>query len=32
MRCERIDHRWQVWRWSLAEVLQHDPAFGTQPR
>ena len=26
MRCERIDNRWQPWRWSLAEVVMHDPA------
>ena len=32
MRCERIDNRWQPWRWSLAEVVMHDPAFGTEPR
>ena len=32
MRCERIDNRWQPWRWSLAEVVLHEPAFGTAPR
>lgn len=32
MRCERIDNRWQPWRWSLAEVVANEPAFGVQPR
>lgn len=32
MRCERIDNRWQPWRWSLAEVVAHEPAFGAEPR
>ena len=32
MRCERIDNRWHPWRWSLAEVVVHEPAFGTEPR
>ena len=24
--------RWQPWRWSLADVVPHEPAFGTEPR
>ncbi|MBI5279078.1 MAG: DUF3305 domain-containing protein [Burkholderiales bacterium] len=32
MRRERIDNRWQPWRWELAEVLLHEPGFGTEPR
>jgi hypothetical protein len=32
MRREHIDNRWQPWRWSLAEVVIHEPAFGTEPR
>ena len=32
MRRERIDNRWQPWRWSLAEVVAHEDAFGTEPR
>ncbi|MDD2547779.1 MAG: DUF3305 domain-containing protein [Burkholderiaceae bacterium] len=32
MRCERIDNRWQPWRWSLADVVPQEPAFGTAPR
>ena len=32
MRCEHIDNRWQPWRWSLAEVVINEPAFGTEPR
>ena len=23
---------WQPWRWVLADVIQHEPAFGTAPR
>jgi len=29
---ERIDNRWQPWRWRLAEVLAGEPGFGTAPR
>lgn len=29
---ERINNRWQPWRWSLADVVPHEPAFGTAPR
>ena len=29
---ERIDNRWQPWRWSLADVVIHESAFGTAPR
>ena len=35
MRRERIEgaaSRWQEWRWVLAEVVQEELAFGTQPR
>src|SRR3954462_12879973 len=32
MRRERIDNRWQAWRWILHEVVMHEPAFGTEPR
>ena len=32
MRCEHIDNRWQPWRWSLAEVVVHEPTFGSEPR
>lgn len=32
MRRERIDNRWQPWRWVLADVVQQEPGFGVQPR
>lgn len=32
MRRERIDNRWQPWRWSLGDVVPHEPGFGTKPR
>ncbi len=32
MRRERIDNRWQPWRWTLGEVVANEPAFGTEPR
>lgn len=32
MRCEHIDNRWQPWHWSLAEVVVHEPTFGSEPR
>ena len=32
MRRERIDNRWQPWRWELAEVVPHEDGFGKQPR
>ena len=32
MRCERIDNRWQPWRWSLGDVVPHEDSFGTEPR
>ena len=32
MRRERIDNRWQPWRWILADVVPQEPAFGTEPR
>lgn len=24
--------RWQPWRWQLADVVQHEDGFGTEPR
>ncbi len=32
MRRERMDNRWQPWRWVLADVVPHEQGFGTQPR
>lgn len=32
MRRERLDNRWQPWRWVLAEVVSHQETFGTEPR
>ena len=32
MRRVRIANAWQPWRWELAEVVMHEPAFGTAPR
>jgi hypothetical protein len=32
MRRERIDNRWQPWRWSLDEIVPHEEGFGTAPR
>lgn len=35
MRKVRIDgpmSRWQTWRWELADVVTHEPAFGDQAR
>lgn len=32
MRRERIANRWQPWRWTLADVVPHEPGFGTAPR
>ena len=32
MRRERIDNRWQPWRWVLEDVVPQQSAFGTQPR
>lgn len=32
MRKVHSDNRWQPWRWELAEVLPHEPAFGSEPR
>ena len=32
MRRERISSEWQSWRWILAEVVQHEAAFGTEPQ
>lgn len=32
MRRERIDNRWQPWRWELADIVPHEDAFGATPR
>ncbi|HOF51210.1 MAG TPA: DUF3305 domain-containing protein [Rhodoferax sp.] len=32
MRRERMDNRWQPWRWVLADVVQQEEGFGTEPR
>ncbi len=32
MRRERIDNRWQPWRWVLADVVPQEPGFGSEPR
>ena len=32
MRRERIDNRWQSWRWELADVVPHEDGFGDRPR
>ena len=32
MRRERIDNRWQPWRWTLQDVVLQQPAFGTAAR
>ncbi len=32
MRRERINNRWQPWRWSLADIVAQEDSFGTQPR
>lgn len=32
LRRERLHNRWQPWRWSLADVVPDEPAFGTEPR
>ena len=32
MRRERIDNRWQPWRWTLEDVVLQQPAFGTDAR
>jgi len=32
MRRERLDNRWQPWRWVLADVVPQEPGFGTGPR
>jgi hypothetical protein len=32
MQRERIDNRWQPWRWSLADVVPHEDGFGTAAR
>ena len=29
---EPVASRWQQWRWRLADVVPHDPAFGTGPK
>ncbi|MDB5874682.1 MAG: hypothetical protein JWQ07_4124 [Ramlibacter sp.] len=32
MRRERIDNRWQSWRWALSDVVPQEPGFGSEPR
>jgi hypothetical protein len=32
MRRERIDNRWQPWRWVLHEVVPSESGFGSEPR
>jgi hypothetical protein len=32
MRRERLDNRWQPWRWVLDDIVPHEDAFGTAPR
>jgi hypothetical protein len=32
MRRERIDNRWQPWRWVLGDVVANEAAFGGEPR
>ena len=32
MRRERIDNRWQPWRWVLADVVPHEAGFGDEAR
>ena len=32
MQRDRIDNRWQPWRWTLADVVPHEDGFGEQPR
>ncbi|MFI5444272.1 DUF3305 domain-containing protein [Polaromonas sp. UC242_47] len=32
MRRERIDNRWQPWRWTLADIVPDEPGFGDRPR
>ena len=31
MRRERLDNRWQPWRWGLADVLTDEGLFGSEP-
>ena len=32
MRRERLDNRWQPWRWILEDVVPHAAGFGSEPR
>lgn len=32
MRRERIDNRWQPWRWGLHEIVPQEEGFGEAPR
>jgi len=32
LRKVRTASRWQPWRWELAEVVPHEPSFGSAPR
>ena len=32
MQRDKIDNRWQPWRWVLADVVPHEAGFGDVPR
>lgn len=32
MRRERLDNRWQPWRWLLEDVVAQEAVFGSEPR
>ncbi|WP_048441606.1 DUF3305 domain-containing protein [Caenimonas sp. SL110] len=32
MRRERIDNRWQPWRWALEDVVPQEASFGDKPQ
>jgi hypothetical protein len=32
MRKTRTTSRWQEWKWELEDVVEHQEAFGTEPR
>lgn len=32
MRRERVDNRWQPWRWALADIVPNEDGFGSHPR
>lgn len=29
---ESVASRWQQWRWRLADVVPHEPSFGSEPK